>query len=137
MNDWRMYTDATGEESTHTAWHEVLQAIATLDGERCTLVHAAYGEHVDLVVAGGDNGKVLVQWKEYEPSEQHFVLTLDAPVHTLETLTVEGSEAAFPGTWCVPLEQAIPVCGDILRTCELATYEGIRWLPVEEASPTV
>ncbi|MBO8165534.1 MAG: hypothetical protein H0Z34_17800 [Brevibacillus sp.] len=135
MNDWRMFTDATGEETTHTAWHEVLRAIAALDGSGCTLVHAAYGDHVDLVVAGGNRGKVLVQWKEYEPCVKHFVLALDSAADTLETLTVEGGEAAFPSRWCVPLEQAIPVCGDILRTCERGSYDGIRWQLIEEASP--
>lgn len=53
MNDWRMYTDGSGQELESAAWHQVLKEIAQLNGTTHTLVHAAYGEHVDLVVAGG------------------------------------------------------------------------------------
>jgi hypothetical protein len=131
LNDWRMYTDETGTEQNHTAWHEVLKAIAQLDGTTRTLVHAAYGDHVDLVVAGGNQGLVLVQWKEHEPVERHFVLAQDKPPAVMTTLTIEGSEVPFPAAWCVPLEQAIPVCGDILRTCEKGEPNGLSWQPVE------
>lgn len=132
MNDWRMYTDATGKEAGHTAWHEVLRAIAELNGTTRTLVHAAYGDHVDLVVAGGNNGQVLVQWKEYEPKLQHFVLTSAQPSALMNTLTIEGEQVAFPMAWCVPLERAVPVCGDILRTLEKGEYDGLQWTEVEE-----
>jgi hypothetical protein len=131
LNDWRMYTDESGTEQNHTAWHEVLKAIAQLNGSTRTLVHAAYGDHVDLVVAGGNNGRVLVQWKEHEPKERHFVLTVDKPLSLMNTLTIEGNEVAFPAAWCVPLEQAVPVCGDILRTCEKGEPEGLAWVAVE------
>ena len=128
LNDWRMYTDGSGTEQKHVAWHEVLKEIAQLNGENRTLVHAAYGDHVDLVVAGGNNGKVLVQWKEHEPGEQHFVLTNGEQNAMMASLVIEGSEAVFPLSWCVPLEQAVPLCGDVLRTCEPAN---LQWLPIE------
>lgn len=51
LNDWRMYTDASGQDQNHMGWHEVLKEIAQLNGTSRTLVHAAYGDHVDLVVA--------------------------------------------------------------------------------------
>lgn len=138
MNDWRMYTDATGEEQKHVAWHEVLKAIAQLNGTTHTLVHAAYGDHVDLVVAGGNEGQVLLQWKEYEPLQQHFVLTLEgARADETGQLTIEGSEVELPQSWCVPLEQAVPVCGDILRTCEKREYEDLVWFSIEPEVPTV
>ncbi|MGE5704744.1 MAG: hypothetical protein ACM32O_19615, partial [Clostridia bacterium] len=72
MNDWIMYTDASGKQENHVAWHQVLKAIAELNGTTNTLVHAAYGDHVDLVVSGGNDGLVLVQWMEHDPREQHF-----------------------------------------------------------------
>lgn len=131
MNDWRMYTDASKIDANHTAWHEVLKAIAQLNGVSHTLVHAAYGDHVDLVVAGGDNGQVLVQWKEHEPSSEHFILTGEKQSALMCTLTIEGSQVTFPVAWCISLEQAIPVCGDILRTCEKGEYEGLTWVAVE------
>ncbi|GAB1533114.1 MULTISPECIES: hypothetical protein [Brevibacillus] len=131
LNDWRMYTDGSGIEQKHVAWHEVLKEIAQLDGVTRTLVHAAYGDHVDLVVAGGNNGKVLVQWKEHEPAEQHFVLAADKQSAVMSTLVIEGSEVAFPLSWCVPLEQVVPLCGDLLRTCEKGEPAKLEWLPVE------
>lgn len=129
MNDWRVYTDLTGE-SNHQPWHEVLKAIATLDGRMLTVVHAAYGDHVDLVVSGGNNGKVLVQWKEYDPEEKHFVLINQEPANLFETLVVEGQEMTIPKAWCISLEQAVPVCGDILRTCEKGQPAGLDWLEI-------
>lgn len=131
MNDWRMYSDATGQEMQSAAWHQVLKEIAQLNGTTRTLVHAAYGEHVDLVVAGGNNGKVLVQWKEHEPAERHFVLATDQPDGVLCNLEIEGSQVAFPISWCITLEQAVPVCGDLLRTCEMGEYPGLFWTLVE------
>lgn len=131
MNDWRMYQDATKEDKEGCAWHEVLRAIAQLNGTTNTIVHAAYGEHVDLVVAGGNDGIVLVQWKEYEPLEQHFVLTTSQPSGLMKLLTVEGVEGSYPNEWCVSLEQAVPVCGDLLRTCERPEYESLRWNRIE------
>ncbi len=131
MNDWRMYTDSSGEEVESAAWHQVLKEIAQLNGSTHTLVHAAYGEHVDLVVAGGNNGKVLIQWKEHEPVERHFVLASEQPDGLMCNLMIEGAEVAFPVVWCISLEQAVPVCGDILRTCEMGEYPGLRWLAVE------
>ncbi|MGG1663807.1 hypothetical protein [Brevibacillus sp. NRS-1366] len=132
LNDWRVYTDESGVEQKHVAWHEVLKEIAQLNGVNRTLVHAAYGDHVDLVVAGGNNGKVLVQWKEHEPARQHFVLTMDKHKDAvMASLVIEGSEVAFPVSWCVPLEQVVPLCGDILRTCEKGEPANLEWLPVE------
>ncbi len=132
MNDWRMYTDGSGEERNHVAWHEVLKAISELDGREKTLVHAAYGEHVDLVIGGGNDGSVLVQWKEYEPGEQHFVLVADRAEDAVpRVLTIEGAGVELPATWCIPLEQAVPVCGDILRTCEKPEYPALRWIALE------
>ncbi len=131
MNDWRMYNDATKEDKDGLAWHVVLRAIAELNGSTHTLVHAAYGEHVDLVVAGGNDGLVLVQWKEYEPVEQHFILTSNQPTGLMKLLTVEGVEGTYPNEWCISLEQAIPVCGDLLRTCERPERENLTWLQVE------
>ncbi|MFY0542574.1 Imm1 family immunity protein [Brevibacillus sp. H7] len=131
LNDWLLYTDASGTQRENTAWHEVLRAIAQLNGTTHTLVHAAFGEHGDLVVAGGNNGQVLVQWKEHEPSEKHYVLTSDKPSAVMVRLTIEGEEAAFPANWCVPLEKAIPLCGDILRTCEIGPAEEFVWLEVK------
>ncbi|KZE52317.1 hypothetical protein AV540_10650 [Brevibacillus parabrevis] len=131
LNDWRMYTDGSGTEQKHVAWHEVLKEIAQLNGEDRTLVHAAYGDHVDLVVAGGNNGKVLVQWKEHEPGEQHFVLTNGEQNAMMASLVIEGSEAVFPLSWCVPLEQAVPLCGDVLRTCDKGEPANLQWLPIE------
>ncbi|NGQ96844.1 hypothetical protein G3578_16890 [Brevibacillus sp. SYP-B805] len=131
MNDWRMYTDASGQEVEHAAWHHVLKEIASLNGTTHTLVHAAYGEHVDLVVAGGNSGLVLVQWKEHEPAERHFVLAAYQPDGVMQNLTVEGAEVAFPLAWCIPLEQAVPVCGDLLRTCDRLEYEGLQWFTIE------
>lgn len=131
LNDWRVYTDASGVEKKHVAWHEVLREIAQLDGVNRTLVHAAYGDHVDLVIAGGNNGKVLVQWKEHEPAERHYVLVSDKQTAVMISLVIEGNEVAFPASWCVPLEQIIPVCGDLLRTCEKGEPAELEWLPVE------
>lgn len=131
MNDWRMYTDTEGE-ANHLAWHEVLMAIARLDGTSRTLVHAAYGDHVDLVVAGGNGGDVLVQWKEYGPVHEHWVLTAREVNGLMKTLTVEGSEVAFPKAWCVPLERAVPICGDLLRTLERGEYDDLVWVMVEQ-----
>lgn len=132
LNDWRVYTDESGVEQKHVAWHEVLKEIAQLNGVNRTMVHAAYGDHVDLVVAGGNNGKVLVQWKEHEPVLQHFVLTADKDTPgVMASLVIEGSEVAFPVSWCVPLEQVVPLCGDILRTCEKGEPPQLEWLPVE------
>lgn len=131
LNDWRVYTDVSGIEQKHVAWHEVLKEIAQLDGSTRTLVHAAYGDHVDLVIAGGNNGKVLVQWKEHEPMERHYVLSSDQQNALMVSLVIEGSEVAFPAAWCVPLEQAVPVCGDLLRTCEKGEPAGLKWLSVE------
>lgn len=131
LNDWRMYTDVSGVEQKHVAWHEVLKEIAQLDGVTRTLVHAAYGDHVDLVVAGGNNGKVLVQWKEHEPMEQHFVLAADKQSAVMSSLVIEGNEVAFPLSWCVPLEQVVPLCGDLLRTCDKGEPTTLEWLPVE------
>ncbi len=131
MNEWRMYSDAAGAEQEHLAWHEVLRAIAELNGSTHTLVHAAFGDHFDLVVAGGDNGQVLVQWKEYEPVTEHYVLTAGEPSAVMYTLTIEGNEIAFPRHWCLPLDQVIPVCGDLLRTCERRELAGMVWTPVE------
>jgi hypothetical protein len=131
LNDWRVYTDASGVEQKHVAWHEVLREIAQLDGVNRTLVHAAYGDHVDLVIAGGNNGKVLVQWKEHEPAERHYVLVSDKQTAVMISLVIEGNEVAFPASWCVPLEQIIPVCGDLLRTCEKGEPAELEWLPVE------
>lgn len=131
LNDWRMYTDVSGVEQKHVAWHEVLKEIAQLDGVTRTLVHAAYGDHVDLVVAGGNNGKVLVQWKEHEPVEQHFVLAADKQSAVMSSLVIEGNEVAFPLSWCVPLEQVVPMCGDLLRTCDKGEPTTLEWLPVE------
>lgn len=130
LNDWLMYTDASGTEREHTAWHEVLREIAQLNGTTHTLVHAAFGEHGDLVVAGGDHGMVLVQWKEHEPEERHYVLAASEQTAVMKTLTIEGAEVAFPANWCVPLEKAIPLCGDILRTCEMGPTEELVWLPI-------
>jgi len=130
MNDWRVYTDATGEEATHVSWHEVLKAIASLNGQTHTLVHAAYGDHVDLVVGGGNHGRVLVQWKEHEPVTRHFVLMGDQPEGIMHNLTIEGEESAFPLSWCVPLEQAVPICGDLLRTLELSHTAELQWVEV-------
>ncbi|MFM1652261.1 hypothetical protein ACI7RC_09180 [Brevibacillus sp. B_LB10_24] len=127
-----MYTDAAGEERTHVAWHEVLWEIAALNGTTHTLVHAAYGDHVDLVAAGGDDGFVLVQWKEYEPSLRHFVLQTQTPAAAGGTLTVEGELTLLPDVWRVPLEQAVPVCGDILRTCDKGEPEGLVWFEIEQ-----
>lgn len=132
MNDWRMYTDAEGVDTNHCAWHEVLKEIAKLNGTTHTLVHAAFGDHVDLVVAGGNNGFVLVQWKEHEPKLQHYVLTGESSSSLMSTLTIEGNEAAFPMSWCVPLQQAVPVCGDLLRTLEKGTYDDLQWLEIEQ-----
>jgi len=131
LNDWRMYTDASGREQEHTAWHEVLKAIAQLNGTSHTMVHAAFGDHGDLVVAGGNNGKVLVQWKEHEPREAHFVLSTGSPNGVMCTLTIEGADVAFPAAWCVPLEQAIPVCGDVLRTCDRGEPKELSWQEIE------
>ncbi|GED31471.1 MULTISPECIES: hypothetical protein [Brevibacillus] len=131
LNDWRLYTDESGIEQKHVAWHEVLKEIAQLNGSSRTLVHAAYGDHVDLVVAGGNNGKVLVQWKEHEPAEQHYVLVTDKPSGVMSSLVIEGSEVTFPVTWCVPLEQVVPLCGDILRTCDKGEPAQLQWLPVQ------
>lgn len=131
LNDWRVYMDGTGEEQKHVAWHEVLKGIAQLDGQSRTMVHAAYGDHVDLVVAGGNEGKVLVQWKEHEPVERHFVLATDKQSALMANLVIEGEVIAFPTNWCVPLEQVVPICGDLLRTCEKGEPEGLMWLPVE------
>lgn len=132
MNDWRMYTDAAGEEVNHSAWQEVLKAIAQLNGTTHTLVHAAYGDHVDLVVAGGNNGQVLVQWKEYEPRLYHYVLAGENISPLMNKLTIEGNEIAFPMSWCLPLEKAVPICGDILRTLEKGSYEGLQWLEIDQ-----
>jgi len=131
MNDWRMYTDASGQEVESVGWARVLKEIAQLNGTTHTLVHAAYGEHVDLVVAGGNNGKVLVQWKEHEPVEKHFVLASAQPDGVMCNLNIEGAEVAFPFAWCISLEQAVPICGDTLRTCEMAQYPGLTWVAVE------
>lgn len=132
LNDWRIYTDESGVEQKHVAWHEVLKEIAQLNGVDRTLVHAAYGDHVDLVVAGGNNGLVLVQWKEHEPSEKHFVLTTDEQrAAVMASLVIEGSEVAFPVSWCVPLMQVVPLCGDVLRTCDKGEPDQLQWLPVE------
>lgn len=131
MNDWRMYSDGTKEDREGQAWHEVLRAIAELNGSTHTLVHAAYGEHVDLVVAGGNDGLVLVQWKEYEPQEQHYILSTLQSAGLMKHLTIEGAEATYPNEWCVPLEQAIPVCGDLLRTCERPAASNLTWLRIE------
>lgn len=131
MNDWRMYSDATGEDQNHVAWHEVLRAIAELNGTTHTNVHAAYGDHVDLVVSGGNNGKVLVQWKEYDQRTQHFVLSQENQNGLMTTLTIEGEEIPVPLHWCISLEQVIPFCGDILRTCEIGKYEGFQWIMIE------
>lgn len=132
LNDWRLYTDESGIEQKHVAWHEVLKEIAQLNGSSRTLVHAAYGDHVDLVVAGGNNGQVLVQWKEHEPTELHFVLAADKHPGVMSALTIEGNEVTFPLSWCVPLEQAVPLCGDILRTCDKGAPTGLVWLPVQQ-----
>ncbi|QQE75475.1 hypothetical protein KDJ56_05765 [Brevibacillus composti] len=131
LNDWRMYTDASGVDQNHTAWHEVLKEIAQLNGTTHTLVHAAYGDHVDLVVAGGNQGMVLVQWKEHEPAERHFVLTADKPDGVMNTLRIEGADVPFPAAWCVPLEQVIPIAGDLLRTCEKGEPRELAWIAVE------
>lgn len=131
LNDWRLYTDESGIEQKHVAWHEVLKEIAQLNGSTRTLVHAAYGDHVDLVVAGGNNGKVLVQWKEHEPAEQHFVLAADKHTGVMASLVIEGNEVTFPLSWCVPLELAVPLCGDILRTCDKGEPSELTWLPVQ------
>lgn len=131
MNDWRMYNDATKQDREGLAWHEVLRAIAELNGSTNSLVHAAYGEHVDLVVAGGNDGVVLVQWKEYEPQEQHYILATTEPAGVMKLLTVEGTEATYPNEWCISLEQAIPVCGDLLRTCERPEAPNLIWLRIE------
>ena len=110
----------------------MLKEIAQLNGIDRTLVHAAYGDHVDLVVAGGNNGLVLVQWKEHEPYEKHFVLTKDKqPDAVMASLVIEGSEVAFPISWCVPLEQVVPLCGDVLRTCDKGEPQELQWHPVE------
>ncbi|WP_400162804.1 hypothetical protein ACAF76_005005 [Brevibacillus sp. TJ4] len=130
LNDWRVYTDATGTEEKHVAWHEALKAIAQLNGKDHTLVHAAYGDHVDLVVAGGNNGKVLVQWKEHDP-QRHFVLATDEMTAVMASLTIEQEDVPFPASWCVPLEQVIAVCGDVLRTCDKGEPAGLKWLPIE------
>ncbi|GAA4716879.1 hypothetical protein [Brevibacillus fulvus] len=132
MNDWRMYTDATGTETNHTAWHEVLKEIAQLNGTTHTLVHAAFGDHVDLVVAGGNNGKVLLQWKEYEPMLQHFILARGEANGLMNTLTIEGNETPFPAEWCLALDAVIPVCGDLLRSLEMKSYEGLQWIEITE-----
>ncbi len=131
LNDWRLYTDESGIEQKHVAWHEVLKEIAQLNGSSRTLVHAAYGDHVDLVVAGGNNGQVLVQWKEHEPAEQHYVLTTDKHPGVMAGLVIEGNEVTFPVSWCVPLEKAVPLCGDILRTCDKGEPTELTWLPVQ------
>lgn len=131
LNDWRVYTDESGMESKHVAWHEVLKEIAQLNGNTRTLVHAAYGDHVDLVVAGGNNGRVLVQWKEHEPAENHYVLASDKQTAVMVSLVIEGNEVVFPASWCVPLEQVVPLCGDLLRTCEKGEPAQLTWLPVE------
>ncbi|MGO0062418.1 hypothetical protein ACTID9_20750 [Brevibacillus fluminis] len=133
MNDWLMYTDASGEQKNHVAWHEVLKEIAQLNGTTHTMVHAAYGDHVDLVVAGGNDGLVLVQWKENDPEPpQHFVLAMDQSADQVRMLTVEGQDAELPIGWCVPLQLVVPVCGDMLRTCEKANHEQLFWLNVSE-----
>ncbi|EST53213.1 hypothetical protein T458_20385 [Brevibacillus panacihumi W25] len=132
LNDWRVYMDGTGEEQKHVAWHEVLKGIAQLNGKTHTLVHAAYGDHVDLVVAGGNKGKVLVQWKEHEPSERHYVLASDKQSAVMATLVIEGEEIAFPASWCVPVEKVIPICGDLLRTCEKGEPVELSWQEVEQ-----
>jgi hypothetical protein len=131
MNDWRMYTDITKEDQNHTAWHEVLRAIAQLNGTTHTLVHAAYGDHVDLVVSGGNEGQVLVQWKEYDGIPKHFILTQDKPDGLMTTVTIEGEQVPIPLAWSVPLEKVVPVCGDILRTCDLKEVEGLTWTLIE------
>ncbi|MET3287767.1 UNVERIFIED_CONTAM: hypothetical protein ABID98_000337 [Brevibacillus sp. OAP136] len=133
MNDWLMYTDASGEQKNHVAWHEVLKEIAQLNGTTHTMVHAAYGDHVDLVVAGGNDGLVLVQWKENDPEPpQHFVLAMDQSSDQVRTLSVEGQDAELPIGWCVPLQLVVPMCGDMLRTCEKADHEQLFWLNVSE-----
>ncbi|CAM5784531.1 hypothetical protein [Brevibacillus borstelensis] len=131
LNDWRMYTDASGQDQNHMGWHEVLKEIAQLNGTSRTLVHAAYGDHVDLVVAGGNQGQILVQWKEHETEARHYVLTADKPAGTMSTLTIEGADVSFPASWCIELEQAIPVLGDLLRTCEKGEPSGLTWISVE------
>lgn len=131
LNDWRMFTDTMKQEQNHVAWHEVLRAISELNGTTHTLVHAAYGDHVDLVVSGGNEGKVLVQWKEYEPVGKHLILTVEGNNGVMTTLDVEGEQITIPISWCIPLEQAVPVCGDMLRSCELARREGLEWLLIE------
>ncbi|USG67078.1 hypothetical protein NDK47_07245 [Brevibacillus ruminantium] len=131
LNDWRMYTDASGVDQNHMAWHEVLKEVAQLNGTTRTLVHAAYGDHVDLVVAGGNQGQVLVQWKEHDPQERHYVLTEEKPDGVMSTLTIEGADVPFPAAWCVQVEKAIPVLGDLLRTCEKGEPADLRWISVE------
>jgi len=131
LNDWRVYTDASGTERTHVAWHEVLKEIAMLNGVDRTLVHAAYGDHVDLVVAGGNKGRVLVQWKEHDP-ERHFVLAANEENNVMISLTIEQEEIPFPASWCVQLEQVIPVCGDLLRTCEMNKNPKWKWVEITE-----
>lgn len=132
MNDWLMYTDASGKETNHTAWHEVLKEIAQLNGMTNTMVHAVYGDHVDLVVAGGNDGLVLVQWKENDPEPRHYVLAMDQSADQVRMLTVEGQDAEIPVGWCIPMQLAVPLCGDILRTCEKANHDQLFWLNVSE-----
>lgn len=138
MNDWRMYTDASGSEQTHVAWHEVLKEIAQLNGTTHSLVHAAFGDHVDLVVAGGNDGQVLLQWKEYQPAERHYVLMSEqADDSEASHLTIEGSMIELPASWCISLEQAVPICGDLLRNCVMGEYEELSWLLIDPKGPTV
>jgi len=132
MNDWRMYTDTNGQDQNHVAWHEVLRAIAQLNGTSHTMVHAAYGDHVDLVVSGGDQGKVLVQWKEYDRTPLHYVLSRKNSNGVMASLTIEGETIPVPMGWCLPLEQVVPICGDILRTCEIKTYDELEWIVIDQ-----
>ncbi|MBM7108828.1 hypothetical protein SAM19_02215 [Brevibacillus laterosporus] len=136
LNGWRMYTDERKEERKHVSWHEVLREIASLDGKMRTLVHAAYGDHVDLVVSGGDEGYVLVQWKEYARDIRHYVLTtkqVDVEV-TGRIITVEGEGLPVPADWAISLEQAIPLLGDLLQTCEQKENADLQWLLLETES---
>ncbi|QDX95635.1 hypothetical protein JNUCC42_22180 [Brevibacterium sp. JNUCC-42] len=128
-----MYTDERKEERKHVSWHEVLREIASLDGQERTLVHAAYGDHVDLVVSGGDAGYVLIQWKEYAREIRHYVLTtkqIDVEV-TGRIITVEGEGLPVPADWAISLEQAIPLLGDLLQTCEQKENADLQWLLLE------
>ncbi|WP_232699566.1 hypothetical protein [Brevibacillus daliensis] len=133
MNDWRLFTDAANEERTKVAWHEVLREIASLDGQSKTLVHAAYEHYLDFVVSGGDNGYVLIQWKENANDQAHYVLTASflEEIGSV-SLTTEGEQIHIPAEWAIPIEKAIPLIGDLLQSCELKDNAFFQWVLLEK-----